>query len=161
MKNKQTQNNGRNQCAKTVDTNKSEDSLLEVLWNNNSMTKHEINIKLDELHTRHLNSMDKDEIWEITREILYLKIALGLMKKHRKTNLNKLDGHGLQYDCAFMFKIGNVYPNGVAVMAENYTSTAHLIQDFVAELSPYLNEAEQMLFKVAVCEEVFNPDNVE
>ena len=33
-----------------------------------------------------------------------------------------------------------------------------LIEEFIAELSPYLNGAEQMLFKVALCEEIFEPD---
>lgn len=33
-----------------------------------------------------------------------------------------------------------------------------LIEEFIAELSSYLNGAEQMLFKVALCEEIFDPD---
>jgi hypothetical protein len=156
MNNNQNQNNGRIDCAKLNETQNNEDSLLEILWEKESMTKHEINLKIQELYAKHLNSMDADELWDITREILYLKIALGLMKKHRKTNLNELYCRGMQYDGAFMFKIGNVYPNGVAILADNYEDNSILIQDFISELSPYLNEAEQMLFKVALCEELFN-----
>ena len=119
------------------------------------MTKEQISEKLAKLQAKHLKSMDGDQLWDITREILYLKLALGLLKKMRKQNLNSLLDHGMQYDGAIQFKIGNIYPNSVLITAENYKSSVRLVQDFVAEVSPYLNEAEQMLFKMALCEEHF------
>ena len=39
-----------------------------------------------------------------------------------------------------------------------FTDYTQVIKDFIAELSPYLNEAEQMLFKYALCEEHLNPE---
>ena len=123
-----------------------------------SMTKAQINEKLGKLHAKHLKSFDVDQLWDVTRETLYLKIALGLLKKYRKENLNELNEYGMQNDGAFQFKIGNIYPNSVLITAENYKSSVRLVQDFVAEVSPYLNEAEQMLFKVAICEEHFRVD---
>jgi hypothetical protein len=122
-----------------------------------SMTKTQINDKLEKLLGKHLKSMDGDQIWEITREILYLKIALGLLKKHKKSNLNELLDIALNYDGAFQFRIGNIYPTTVLLTAENYRSSVRLVQDFVNELSAYLNESEQMLFKIALCEEHFKP----
>ena len=119
------------------------------------MTVAQINEKLAKLHAKHLKSMDAEQLWDTTREILYLKIALGLLKKHRKQNLNELLDHEMQYDGALLFKIGNIYPDTVLIMAENYKSSVRLVQDFVGELSPYLNDAEQMLFKIAICEEHF------
>ena len=119
------------------------------------MTKAQINEKLSKLQAKHVKSMEL-ELWDTTREILYFKIALGLLKKYRKQNLNDLLDHEMQYDGALLFKIGNIYPNSVLIMAENYKSSVRLVQDFVAELSPYLNEAEQMLFKIAICEEHFS-----
>ena len=57
-----------------------------------------------------------------------------------------------------------MYPNGMAVMSENvytWTDNAQMIRDLLAELSPHLTEAEQMLFKFAICEENFNPETDE
>jgi hypothetical protein len=134
-------------------TQQNEGSFYEILKDTKSMSKNEIKMRIEQLHAKYFNTMVEDELWEITREILYLKIALGLMKKHRKNNLNKLIGDRMQYDCEFWFKTGEVYPNGVTLCSVNYTNAALLIQDFIAELSPYLNKAERMLFKVALCEQ--------
>ncbi len=122
-----------------------------------SMTKTQINDKLEKLLVKHLKSMDGYQIWEITREILYLKIALGLLKKHKKSNLNELLDIVMNYDGAFQFRIGNIYPTTVLLTAESCKSSVRLVQNFVKEVSAYLNDSEQMLFKIALCEEHFKP----
>ena len=66
----------------------------------------------------------------------------------------------MQHDGGFLFKSGTVYPFWVDLKIEE-DSLEVLIEEFIAELTPYLNEAEQMLFKVALCEEIFDPDDVD
>jgi hypothetical protein len=156
MKNTQYKNTVCSDCA-TLINQSAEDSLMEILLKKNSMTKKEIKLKIQELHTKHLNSMNKYEMWDITREILYLKIALGQLKKCRNQNWNQLKGLGMQHDGGFLFKSGTVYPFWVDLKIEE-DSIEVLIEEFIAELTPYLNEAEQMLFKVALLEEIFDPD---
>jgi hypothetical protein len=143
---------------------KSYELLFHVLGKKKSMTMCEMESKLQEIKLRLLESMNKDELLLLTREMLYLKYAIGLMRKHNLSNLYELSRHGLDYDLAFLFPMGRMYPDGVAVMLETtYTckDNTQLIKDFIAELSPYLNDAEQMLFKFAICEENFNPENDE
>ena len=165
MKTKQKQNIERTKSATTSKKkNKSYDSLFNVLEERTTLTISEMESILQGIRIRHLESMDKDELWLLTREMLYLKYAIGLMKKHQFCNLVELEGYGLESDFAFIFKMGRLYPNGVAVMYEdsyNCRDNAQMIKDFIAELSPYLNEAEQMLFKFAICEENFNPETDE
>lgn len=125
------------------------------------MNKKQIKMELEKLYAKHLKSMNAEELWDITREILYFKIALGLMKKYSKKNLDELSSHGLQHDGAITFKFGDVYQFGVLLTEENDEDIDQLIKDFISELSPHLNKAEQMLFKVALCEELFNLDDIE
>lgn len=159
MNNKKEQNNECIDCTTLSTIHDTEDSLMDILLEWDSMTKQEIKLKIQELHTKHLNSMNAYELWDITREILYLKIALGQLKKCRKQNWNELKGRGMQYDGGFMFKSGTVYPFGTDISEDNYESIDLTIQNLIVELSPYLNEAEQMLFKVALCEEIFDHDD--
>ena len=160
MKDKHKQNTGCEDFTTLINIQDAEDSLMEILLENNSMTKQEIKMKIQELHTKHLDSLIKYEMWHITREIMYLKIALGQLKKCRKQNWNELKGRGMQYDGGFMFKSGTVYPFGVDLNIEEDRLEV-LIEEFIAELTPYLNEAEQMLFKVALLEEIFDPDDID
>lgn len=157
MKDKQYKYTMCSDCATLINIHSAEESLADTLLEKNSMTKKEIKLKLKELHIKHLNSMNKYEIWDITREILYLKIALGKLKKCSKQNWNELKGWGMQHDGGFMFKSGTVYPFGVDLKIEEEILEV-LIEEFIAELTPYLNKAEKMLFKVALCEEIFEPD---
>jgi hypothetical protein len=161
MKKTQKQKNGSSNSTKS----KSEEiSLINRLAESNSMTLIEIEAILQDIRVRFFESVDKYELWRLTREMLYLKYAVGLMRKHNLSNLYELSRHGLHSDQEFWFQMGRLYPNGVAVMFEdsyNYTSNTQLIKDFITELSPYLNEAEQMLFKFAICEENFNPETDE
>jgi hypothetical protein len=160
MKNKQNENTEHDDCTTLSTIEDTEDSLMDILLEWDSMTKQEIKLKIQELHTKHLNSMNKYEMWHITREIMYLKIALGQLKKCRKQNWNELKGRGMQYDGGFMFKSGTIYPFGVDLNIEEDRLEV-LIEEFIAELSPYLNEAEQMLFKFALCEEIFDSDDID
>jgi len=160
MKNKQNENTEHDDCTTLSTIEDTEDSLMDILLEWDSMTKQEIKLKIQELHTKHLNSMNKYEMWHITREIMYLKIALGQLKKCRKQNWNELKGRGMQYDGGFMFKSGTIYPFGVDLNIEE-DHLEILIEEFNAELSPYLDEAELMLFKVALCEEIFDSDDID
>jgi hypothetical protein len=155
IKNIQNNNNKRTGCTTSSNTQQNIISFYELINDTKSMSKNEIKIRIKQLQAKYFNSMVEDELWEITREILYLKIALGLMKKHRKNNLNKLVGERIQFDCEFIFKTGRVYPNGVSVYKDNYTNAALVIKDFIAEISPFLNGAEQMLFKLTFSEQSF------
>jgi hypothetical protein len=140
------------------------DKLYSVLSKKKSMTLKEMETKLQEIKVKFFESMDKYELWLLTREMLYLKYAIGKMKEHWAQNLVDLLGHGLDDDFAFRFKMGRWYPNGMAVMSEGvytWTDNAQMIRDLLAELSPHLTEAEQMLFKFAICEENFNPETDE
>ena len=164
MKNTQKLKNGSNKSTKSSKTKSEEVSLINRLAESNSMTLVEIEAILQGIRVRFFESMDKYELWRLTREMLYLKYAIALMKKHNLSNLSELRHHGLHSDQEFWFQMGRLYPNGVAVMYEdnyNCTDNAQMIRDFIAELSPYINEAEQMLFKFAICEENFNPETDE
>ena len=165
MKTNQKKKIASTQSATTSKKNKkSYDKLFDVLSEKNSMTLNEMETKLQEIKVRFFESMDKYELWLLTREMLYLKYAIGKMKKHCAQNLVELVGHGLDDDFAFRFKMGRWYPNGMAVMSEGvytWTDNAQMIRDLLAELSPHLTEAEQMLFKFAICEENFNPETDE
>jgi hypothetical protein len=119
------------------------------------MTKKQINSKLEKLRAKHIKAMEVNQIWELTREILYYSMALSMLNKYKKNNLNELIHYTMQYDGAFVFKIGNIYPDCICLLAEDYKSSVRLVKDFVAEVSPFLNEAEQMLFKLVICEEHF------
>lgn len=130
-------------------------SLFEKLCNTKSMSKHEIKIRIEQLYAKHLNCMDADELLNITREIFYLKIALILIKKHRKNNLNNFFADRMQDDRRFKLNMGDVYPSGVEIYSESMEDHVLLIQDFIAQLSPYFTKAEQMLFKVALCDQNF------
>jgi hypothetical protein len=157
MKKTQKQKNGSSNSKKS----KSEEISLFNRLETNSLTLVEIETTLQDIRVRHSESMDYYKLWLLTREMLYLKYAVGLMRKHNLSNLNELSRHGLDYDLAFKFKMGRLYPNGVAIMFEDdykFTDYTQVIKDFIAELSPYLNEAEQMLFKYALCEEHLNPE---
>jgi hypothetical protein len=141
------------------------DKLFNVLSEKKSMTLKEMETKLQEIKVRFFESMDKYELWLLTREMLYLKYAIGKMKKHWAQNLVELDRCGFdRYEFAFSFPMGRMYPNGMAVMSEGvytWTDNAQMIRDLLAILSPHLTEAEQMLFKFAICEENFNPETDE
>jgi hypothetical protein len=119
------------------------------------MTKIQIENKLEKLRVKHIKAMEYNRIWDLTRETLYYSMALSMLNKYKKNNLNELIDHVMQYDGAFVFKIGNIYPNSVLTTAKNYKSSVRLVKDFVSEVSPFLNAAEQMLFKLAICEEHF------
>ena len=123
------------------------------------MNKQQINNKLEKLYAKQIKSMDFDEIWDITREILYLKIALGLLKKYKKQDISSLPDTAKYYDDSLKFPIGNIYPNAVLITTEKYKNTQKLVSDFIRDLSPFLNEAERMLFKVAICEEHFTSED--
>ena len=166
MKTKQKQNIERTKSATTSKKNKkSYDKLFDVLSEKNSMTIKEMETKLQEIKFRFFESMDKYELWLLTREMLYLKYAIGKMKNQWTQNLVELNRCGFEKnDFAFVFPMGRMYPNGVAVMSENvytWTDNAQMIRDLLAILSPHLTEAEQMLFKFAICEENFNPETDE
>ncbi len=141
------------------------DKLFNVLSEKNSMTIKEMETKLQEIKVRFFESMDKYELWLLTREMLYLKYAIGKMKEHWAQNLTDLVRNGFDRDdFAFIFQMGRMYPNGVAVMYEDSyycTDNAQMIRDLLSELSPHLTEAEQMLFKFAIYEENFNPETDE
>lgn len=154
--------------TKASTTNKKQktsyDKLYAVLSEKKSMTLKEMETKLQEIKVRFFESMDKYELWLLTRETLYLKYAIGKMKEHWAQNLVDLVGHGLDDEFAFRFKMGRWYPNGFAVMSDDvytWTDNAKMIRDLLSELSPHLTEAEQMLFKFAICEENFNPETDE
>ena len=165
MKTKQKNKIASTQSADTSKKQKnSYDKLYAVLSEKKSMTLKEMETKLQEIKVRFFESMDKYELWLLTREMLYLKYAIGKMKNQWAQNLADLVGQGLDDDFAFRFKMGRWYPNGVAVMSEGvytWTDNAQMIRDLLAELSPHLTEAEQMLFKFAICEENFNPETDE
>lgn len=158
MNNRHNQNTGHEDCTTLINIQDAEYSLMHMILEKNSMTKQEIKLKIQELHINHLNSMNKYEMWDITRQILYLKITLGQLKKCRKQNWNQLKGVGMQHDGGFLFKSGTVYPFWVDLKIEEEHLEV-LIEEFIAELTPYLNEAEQMLFKLALLEEIFDPDD--
>jgi hypothetical protein len=119
------------------------------------MNKKRINNKLEKLYAKQIKSMDFDEIWDLTREILYFRISLGLLKKYKKQEISALPDEAKNDDDSLIFPIGNIYPNSVLITTEKYKNTQKLVSDFIRDLSPFLNEAERMLFKVAICEEHF------
>jgi hypothetical protein len=166
-KNMKTKQKKKNSPSNSADSGKNQIKRIS-LWNRievrNTLSMYEMTTILQEIQVRYLESMDKYELLRLTREMLYLKYAIGLMRRNYISELAELWCHGLGSDFAFTFKMGRMYPNGVAVMYEdnyNCTDNTQMIKDFIAELSPYLNEAEQMLFKFAICEENFNPETDE
>ena len=167
-KNMKTKQKNKIASTQSADTSKKQknsyDKLFDMLDEKKTMTLKEMETKLQEIKVRFFESMDKYELWLLTREMLYLKYAIGKMKNQWAQNLADLVGQGLDDDFAFRFKMGRWYPNGVAVMSEGvytWTDNAQMIRDLLAELSPHLTEAEQMLFKFAICEENFNPETDE
>ena len=138
------------------------DKLFDMLDEKKTLTLKEMETKLQEIKVRFFESMDKYELWLLTREMLYLKYAIGKMKNQWAQSLVELVGHGLdRHDFAFLFPMGQMFPNGMALMYEDgyyCTDNAQMIRDLLSELSPHLTEAEQMLFKFAIYEVNFNPE---
>ena len=164
MKTKQKQ---KNSPSNSADSGKNQIKRIS-LWNRievrNTLSRYEMTTILQEIEVRYLESMDKKELLHLTREMLYLKYAIGFMRKNYISELAELWFHGLDSDFAFRFKMGRLYPDGVEIMFDddyNFTNITQLIKDFVTILSPYLSEAERMLFKYALCEEHLNPENDE
>ncbi len=116
MKKTLKQKNGSSNSTKLSETKAEKNSLLDILLETNSLALVEIETILQYMRLKHSESLDKNELWMLTREMLYLKYAVGLMRKHNLSNLNELSRHGLDYDLAFKFKMGRLYPNGVAIM---------------------------------------------
>jgi hypothetical protein len=159
-KSKKNQSN----CVKASEPEKKRVKLMEKIEERQNLTDYEMETILREIQVRFYESMDKYELWLLTREMLYLKYALALMRKHNISNLIELTRKGLSDDFAFEFPMGRMYPNGVAVMYDdsyNFTGNARMISDLLINFSPYLNDADQMLFKIAICEENFNPETDE
>ena len=131
------------------------------------MNKEQINKKLKNLYARHLKSLDRDELLDITREVLYLKIGLGLLKKYRKQKFSDLPEEWFDdVTKQFCFGTAHIYPPyddsvTVVLMTDFYGKSVDLIRAVVADVSPFLSEAEVMLFKVAFCEEHFQVEKVE
>jgi hypothetical protein len=85
------------------------DKLFDVLGEKNSMTVKEMETKLQEIKVRFFESMDKYELWLLTREMLYLKYAIGIMKNQWAQNLVELVRCGFEKnDFAFVFPMGRM-----------------------------------------------------
>ena len=131
------------------------------------MNKEQINKKLKNLYARHLKSLDRDELLSITKEVLYLKIGLGLLKRYRKQKFSDLPEEWFdKHSKNFLFGTAHIYPpygdsETVVLMTDFYGKSVDLIRAVVADVSPFLSEAEVMLFKVAFCEEHFQVEKVE
>ena len=81
MKTKQKKKIASTQSATTNKKQKnSYDKLFDMLDEKKTMTLKEMETKLQEIKVRFFESMDKYELWLLTREMLYLKYAIGKMK---------------------------------------------------------------------------------
>ena len=165
MKTKQKQKNSPSNSAESGKNQNKRISLWDKIKERNTLNMSEMTRILEEIEVRYLESMDKKELLHLTREMLYLKYAIGKMKNQWAQSLVELVGHGLdRHDFAFLFPMGQMFPNGMALMYEDgyyCTDNAQMIRDLLSELSPHLTEAEQMLFKFAIYEENFNPETDE